>query len=101
MGLTKIGRTGAMALIAVLWLFLGMAAGPKNAVALTQVTVIEGPGFFTGTPTVFAAQNGIFKKYGLEVRFVSIARATTALEAVRNADDKCQRQKNFADIFRL
>ena len=78
-----------MAGMTVLWMIIQIfaqtvVAPPLEAAELTKVVLVEGPGFFTGTPTVFAAQKGIFKKHGLEVEFVTIARSTTALEAVRN-----------------
>ena len=61
MGLAKTGRTGSRALIAVLCLFVAIAAGPKNAAALTKVTIVEGPGFFTGTPGLLQRQTASSK----------------------------------------
>ena len=78
MRLTKTVAAGAMATLAAVLLVIGIAA------AGTKVVVIEGPRFFTGSPTAFAAQKGIFQKHGLDVEFVAIARATSALEALRN-----------------
>lgn len=84
----NISNLVGVALVSIITLILALAvtAPSLNAAAATKVVLVEGPGFFTGTPTVFAAQKGIFKKHGLEVEFVTIARSTTALEAVRNGD---------------
>ncbi len=87
----KTGSINVMAGMTALWMIIQIfaqtvVAPPLEAAELTKVVLVEGPGFFTGTPTVFAAQKGIFKKHGLEVEFVTIARSTTALEAVRNGD---------------
>jgi len=85
----KTGSINVMAGMTALWMIIQIfaqtvVAPPLEAAELTKVVLVEGPGYFTGTPTVFAAQKGIFKKHGLEVEFVTIARSTTALEAVRN-----------------
>ena len=87
----KTGSINVMAGMTALWMIIQIfaqtvVAPPLEAAELTKVVLVEGPGYFTGTPTVFAAQKGIFKKHGLEVEFVTIARSTTALEAVRNGD---------------
>ena len=55
----------AMVLIITQIFAQAVSAPSLNAAELTKVVLVEGPGFFTGTPTVFAAQTGIFKKHAV------------------------------------